>query len=97
MSTAYKTNYGFKGSQKCRVIATFYSEKDGEPENEAINNFYWAMKEGSGLDIETGYRVYRSLSFYKTKYQGGKTSFNYSPDHPEITKEIPAEEEEDEE
>ena len=55
------------------------------------------MKEGSGLDIETGYRVYRSLSFYKTKYQGGLMSFNYSPDHPEITKEIPVEENDEDE
>ena len=54
--------------------------------NEAINNFYWAIKEENGLDIETGYRVYKVKNIPFTYYEGGVTSFNYLPLHDEIIK-----------
>ena len=69
-SSAYATNYqkNGKGEQSCRALATIYSEKSGEPVNEAINNFYWAIKEENGLDIETGYRVYKVKNIPFTVY-----------------------------
>ena len=90
-NTAYETNFQNrgKGSQKCRAIATLYEEKDGEAVNQAINDFYWKIAEGSGLDIETGYRIWFVKTAPFTKYAGGVHQFNITPNHPEITKDEP--------
>ena len=64
MEQSYKATDDQEGNliQNCAIVATIWSTTDGQPDDQSLNDMYWAMKEKETLTIESGFRIWENTN-----------------------------------